>query len=68
MDKRVPMYNTGGKVNWCSLNIYHVTFGEIRRLVAKLEPWEEIDAEIFDDSFVWFVAITHEDIVLLYGL
>lgn len=51
-----------------SLNIYHVTFGEIRRLVAKLEPWEEIDAEIFDDSFVWFVAITHEDIVLLYGL
>lgn len=48
--------------------MYQVTFAEVCRLVAELEPWEDIDAEVFDDSYEWLIAITHEDVTLLYGL
>ena len=48
--------------------MYQVTFSEVCRLVAGLEPWEEIDAEVFDDSYEWFLSITHEDVTLAYGL
>lgn len=48
--------------------MYQVTFAEVCRLVAGLGPWEDIDAEIFDDSYEWLIAITHEDVTLLYGL
>jgi len=39
---------------------------EIVSFINNLEPWEEnIDFLIFDDSFGWFVAITHEDLLTL---
>lgn len=48
--------------------LYKTNFGEICEYVIQLEPWEEIDAEIFDDSMKWVIAITHEDISLIFGL
>ena len=48
--------------------LYKTSFGEIYDYVIQLEPWEEIDAEIFDTSFEWFISVTHEDFLLLYGL
>ena len=44
------------------------SFAEICAFVDELEPWEEIDSEVFDDTFGWFIAITHEDISLVQGL
>ena len=44
------------------------TFGQICEFISRLEPWEETDIEIFDLSFKWFIAITHEDFLIVYGL
>ena len=48
--------------------LYKPNFGEICEYVIQLEPWEEVDAEIFDESMKWVIAITHEDISLVFGL
>ncbi len=48
--------------------MFRVPFAEVCELVAGMEPWEEVDAEIFDDSCEWMIAITHEDETLVYGL
>ncbi|MBQ8824445.1 MAG: hypothetical protein IJZ64_04350 [Ruminococcus sp.] len=48
--------------------MYKTLFSEICEFIAGFEPWDEIDAEIFDDSFEWFIAISHEDISLIHGL
>lgn len=48
--------------------LYKTNFGEIGEYVNQLEPWEEIDAEIFDESMKWVIVITHEDISLIFGL
>ncbi len=48
--------------------MYETQFSEICTFVKELEPWDEIDTEIFDDTFEWFIAITHEDISLVQGL
>jgi hypothetical protein len=37
-------------------------------VVAGLEPWEEVDLEIFDNSLAWTIAITHEGEVIFYGV
>lgn len=47
---------------------YRASFAEIVDYIGRLEPWEEIDAEIFDDSFRWFICVTHEDFCITYGL
>ncbi len=47
--------------------LYSTVFSETVDFVKKLEPWEDIDAEIFDKSFSWFIAVTHEDFCILYG-
>ena len=44
------------------------TFGQICEFISELEPWEETDIEIFDLSFKWFIAVTHEDFLIVYGL
>ena len=36
--------------------------------INRLEPWEEIDAEIFDDLLRWYICVTHEDFCITYGL
>ncbi len=48
--------------------MYATTFSEVCAFLRELEPWGEIDSEIFDDTFTWYIAITHEDISLVYGL
>lgn len=48
--------------------IYSTVFSETVDFIKKLEPWEDIDAEIFDKSFAWLIAVTHEDFCIIYGL
>ena len=48
--------------------MFRVPFAEVCELVAGMEPWEEVDAEIFDDSYKWMIAITHEEETLVYGV
>lgn len=47
--------------------MYELTLSEILGFIESFEPWEEIDAEIFDVSYEWFIAVTHEDISFVYG-
>lgn len=42
--------------------VYRTTFPEICNYVDGLKPWEEIDAYIFDDTYTWLLAITHEEL------
>lgn len=48
--------------------LYSTVFSETVDFIKNLEPWEDIDAEIFDKSFAWFIAVTHEDFCILYGV
>ena len=48
--------------------VYIADFDEIVEYVENLEPWEDIDAYIFDSSYEWVIAITHEDVSLVIGL
>lgn len=48
--------------------LYKTNFFEICEYVKKLEPWDEIDAEIFDETMNWVVVITHEDFLITIGL
>ena len=50
-------------------SIYRTTFEDVCRYVDELEPWEYIDAYVFDETFNWLFAITHEDLkCLIVGL
>lgn len=42
--------------------VYRTTFEEVCKYIDELEPWEYVDAYIFDDSFSWLLAITHEEL------
>lgn len=49
--------------------VYCTTFNDICKYIDELEPWEDIDAYVFDDTFSWLLAITHEDLkCLVVGL
>lgn len=48
--------------------LYQTKFNNILDIVNNLEPWDEIDLEIFDDILDWTVAITHEREVIFYGV
>ena len=48
--------------------MYSVPYVQVCELVASLEPWEEIDVEIFDNSYEWFIAITHDNVTMIYGI
>ena len=45
--------------------VYSTNFDDVCEYIDKLEPWEYIDAYIFDDTFSWLLAITHEDLKCL---
>lgn len=45
--------------------VYITTFKDICKYVEGLEPWEYIDAYVFDNTFSWLIAITHEDLKCL---
>lgn len=42
--------------------IFKTTFSDICKYVDQLEPWEYIDAYIFDQTFRWLLSITNEDL------
>ena len=49
--------------------VFNTTFQDICKYVDELEPWEYIDAYVFDDTFTWLLAITHEELkCLVVGL
>lgn len=48
--------------------LYIADYEEICKYVSSLEPWEEIDAVIFDKTLEWTIAVTHEDISILIGV
>jgi len=36
--------------------------------LKKLDYWEDYDYIIMNKGIDWFIAITHEDVLLIYGL
>ena len=48
--------------------LYQTTFHEVYNLVINLEPWDEIDIEVFCDNMDWSIAVTHEDYMILCGI
>lgn len=40
---------------------YRTTFEAVCRYVEQLEPWEFIDAYVFDPTYRWLLCLTHED-------
>lgn len=48
--------------------MFFTDFEDIYNFVNNLEPWDEIDAEIFDESLEWVIAVTHEDVSFVSGL
>lgn len=48
--------------------LYLTSFEEIYTYIEQLEPWEDIDCLVFDEEFNWFMGITHDDSVLLFGI
>jgi hypothetical protein len=48
--------------------LYQTKYKNVFDLIKRLEPWEEVDIEIFDDSMDWTMAITHEGEIILYGV
>lgn len=45
--------------------LYRCKFSDVIHFINELEPWEDVDCYIFDDSTDWIVAITHEDLIVL---
>lgn len=60
-DKSVLLYDERQKM------LYDTTIKDIIGFVQNLEPWDEVDACIFDKDIDWVVAITHEDKILCWG-
>jgi len=47
--------------------IYVTTFIEFCQYLVNREIWEDIDVEVFDDSLMWLLVVTHEDQSMLIG-
>lgn len=45
--------------------VYNTTITDVCRYVNELEPWEYIDAYVFDETYAWLLAITHEELKCL---
>jgi len=48
--------------------MYKTTLDEILKFIENLEPWVDIDAYIFDDSYKWVISYTHDDCWLSLGI
>lgn len=48
--------------------MFKTTMSSIYRYIENLDPWIDVDAYIFDDTYKWIIAITHDDIWLTIGL
>jgi len=47
--------------------LYITTFIEFCQYLVNREVWEDIDAEVFDESLEWLLVVTHEDLSMLIG-
>lgn len=47
--------------------LYSTTMKDVVYFVKNLEPWDQVDACIFDRDMNWVVAVTHEDVILCLG-
>jgi len=47
--------------------LYTTTFTKFYQYLENREVWEDIDAEVFDDTLDWLVVITHDDVSMLFG-
>jgi len=45
--------------------LFSTTLEDIIDYVVEFQPWEGIDAYVFDESMEWIIAITHEDNLIL---
>ncbi len=61
LDKSVLLYDERQKM------LYGTTIKDVIDFVQSFEPWDKIDACIFDKEIDWGVAITHEDKILCWG-
>jgi len=48
--------------------IFTIKYCDLLVHIDELEPWEEVDYLVFNNTLDWFIAITHEDKSLLYGV
>ena len=60
-NKSVFLYDERQKI------LYGTTIKDVIGFVQSFEPWDEVDACIFDKDIDWGVAITHEDKILCWG-
>ena len=44
--------------------LYSTTMKDVLHFVRNLEPWDQIDACIFDKDMNWVIEVTHEDVIL----
>ena len=47
--------------------LFITTFIEFCQYLENREVWEDIDAEVFDESLDWLVVVTHDDDSMLIG-
>jgi hypothetical protein len=63
LDMNVFFYDERNKV------LLSTTLEDIIDAVEGFQPWEGIDAYVFEDNMNWVIAITHEDnLILCLGL
>lgn len=60
-DKAVFFYDEREKI------LYGTTMEDVVYFVKNLEPWDQVDACVFDGDMNWVIAVTHEDAILCLG-
>jgi hypothetical protein len=50
-----------------SLDLYKANAQEIKTFFEERFPWQDKDYYVFDDSYGWCLAITHDDAVIAVG-
>ncbi|MDE7430394.1 MAG: hypothetical protein K2N34_00510 [Lachnospiraceae bacterium] len=60
-DKTVFFYDEREKL------LYSTTMKDAVYFIKNLEPWDQVDACIFDKDMNWVIAVTHEDVILCLG-
>lgn len=48
--------------------LFRTSFENVCNYVEQLEPWEDVDLLVFDDSALWYFCVTHNDTIVVYGL
>ena len=57
-EERVFFYDERDRV------LYAAEMEEVVTYILELEPWDQVDACIFNREMQWVLAVTHEDALL----